>query len=119
MAKAHITRRAGRNIDAIEEYSIRKWGERRAARYIDDIDKTLELLAGQPGLMQSKPEVSDQIKFYVSGKHILVLGQINGNVYLLTVMHFKMAWRQRVKEMHPTLMREMEQMHVEVTRLPR
>ena len=118
MATVQIAERAVFEIREIREYSREMWGERRAAKYSSDMNKTLELLAGQPGLMQSKPEISDQFRFYVSGGHILVFKQMGGTIYLATVMHSKMAWGRRVKELQPVLMKEIERLHAKVAQSP-
>ncbi|MGI9322303.1 MAG: type II toxin-antitoxin system RelE/ParE family toxin [Pseudomonadales bacterium] len=83
MAAIHITERAALGINEIEEYSKDRWGARRAAKYISDVEQALVLLGDHPNLLQTKPEISKHLKFYLSGEHVLVFDQFDNDIYLL------------------------------------
>ena len=116
MAIMRITVRAALEMDKIREYSANAWGKQRATRYIEDMEKTLALLEEQPKVLLIKPEISEHLMFYVSGEHVLVFYRVNDDIYLVSVMHSKMDLSGRIRDLEPTLMREVEAMHVGVER---
>ncbi|MGI9250661.1 MAG: type II toxin-antitoxin system RelE/ParE family toxin [Pseudohongiellaceae bacterium] len=114
MAIIHVTERAALKINEIEKYSRNKWGAPRADKYIDDVNETLALLRNHPNLLQTKSEISQYLKFYLSGEHILVFEQINDHIYLVTAMHSRMDISRRIQELEPTLKSEVEFIHTKM-----
>ena len=106
MAVVHITDRAAREIAEIREYSTSRWGAGQAAKYIEGIDRALGLLTEQPGILLSKPEISGHLKFYIAGEHVLALDAVGDDIYLMTIMHSKMALGSRIRDLEPTLAQE-------------
>ena len=45
-----ISRRAATELEAIVLYTVQKWGERQAGKYLSEMEAMFELLAGTPGL---------------------------------------------------------------------
>lgn len=111
MAFLALTRRALSDIDEIERYSAEQWGRKVAAQYLKSIEQALDLLREQPGLLRTKPEVSDHLAFYRVKQHFLVCALEGENVYVLTVVHGSMDLPERVAELEPTLEREAATLH--------
>lgn len=114
MVTLHITDRAALEVYKIEEYSRKEWGKQQANKYINDIDKILDLLREHPNLLRAKPEISKHLKFYTSGEHTLIFEKINNDIYFITIKYAGMELDKRIAELEPTLRKEVEIMHKKV-----
>ena len=87
MTKLVLTRRALRDIKQIDAYSVDTFGQGVADEYIADIDRALDLLSENPGLLREQPEISGRLRFYRVRRHFLVCDVIDDRVYVLTVIY--------------------------------
>ena len=71
MAEVHLTRRALFDIDAIDRYSIKTFGERVAAQYLSDIYAGAARPGERPTLLQEHPGTSLRLRFYRVREHVL------------------------------------------------
>jgi len=108
MTSVHLTDRAMLDIDEIERYSVRKWGERVAARYLDDLDAALGRLAESPNLLQERPGTSLRLRFYPVREHVLICDVIGDRIFVLAVRHAVMDLPRRIAELEPQLVLEAE-----------
>lgn len=107
----HLTQRALRDIEAIHEYSIERWGKRTADSYVDDIESALERLKENPDLLRPEPEFHSALRFYRVNKHLLVCDVQPESAVVLTVIHSSMDIPSRLAELQPTLAAEVEILH--------
>jgi plasmid stabilization system protein ParE len=108
MAAVHLTDRALRDLDQIDRYSAQHWGERVAAKYLDDINAALERLQELPSLLQENSDGSLRLRFYRVREHVLVCDIIGGDVFVLVVWHGAMDLPHRLVELEPQLVGEAE-----------
>ena len=108
MTSVHLTDRAMLDIDEIELYSVRKWGERVAARYLGDLDSAFGRLAESPSLLQERPDTSLRLRFYPVREHVLICDVIGDRIFVLAVRHAVMDLPRRTAELEPQLIHEAE-----------
>jgi plasmid stabilization system protein ParE len=111
MAYLALSRRAVLDLAEIERYSIEQWGKKVAADYLDEIEAALKRLKEHPGLLRERPELSETLKFYRAGRHLLVCALEADSIYLLAVKHGAMDLPERLAELEPHLMKEAELLH--------
>ncbi len=117
MVTLHITDRAALEIEQVQEYTKQQWGQDQADKYIADIDRILQLLQEYPDLLQTKTQISQYLKFYATGKHILVFEKINDEIYLITVKHTAMDLDSRMPELEPVLKEEVRALRARLLKL--
>ena len=103
-----MANRAIRDLQAIETFSIERWEEVVASRYLDDIEASLARCSQNPGLLTSRPELSPHLKFYVVNKHLLVCDVTDACIVVLTVAHSSLDLLTRLEFLEPTLGAEVQ-----------
>lgn len=111
MGYVGISRRAGRDIREIEQFSIENWGEKVAAEYLDSIQEALRRLSRDPGLLRSRPEFSPHFRFYRVNRHFLVCSIVDESIYVLAVKHGSLDLPNRLNELEPHLLKEADLLH--------
>ncbi|MDA0691854.1 MAG: type II toxin-antitoxin system RelE/ParE family toxin [Nitrospinae bacterium] len=106
-----LTDRAHYDLQAIEEYSIQRWGKKTANRYLEDIQTALSLLQEKPDLLRPKPQVSTHFKFYRVREHFLVCTELKDFLLVLTIKHGQMDLPIQIAELEPTLVQEADLLH--------
>lgn len=108
MNKLLLTDRALADIEAIESYSVERWGRRVAAQYLADLDAALGRLAEDLSLFRGRHDYTGRLRFYTVREHVLV-GDVIGNVgFVLTVWHGSMDFIDRLPKLEPDLLLEAE-----------
>jgi len=84
-----LSREAARDIREIEDYSARKWGDERTVRYLEDIYRALDKLAGKPELGRRRNDVPPPYLVYSVGSHIIVYrhNTMKDLVEVLNILH--------------------------------
>lgn len=111
MTRAVLTRRALLHVEETDQYSIRRWGDKVAPRYLADIFAAVERLTESPSLLQQREEYSIRLRFYRVREHVLVCDVIAGNIYVLAIQHSRMDLPLRIVELEPQLVHEAELLH--------
>ncbi|MGK0186386.1 MAG: toxin ParE1/3/4 [Verrucomicrobiales bacterium] len=106
-----ISRLAAYDLEEIENYSIERWGEQVAARYMGSIELALRRLRDNPSLLKESARISDDLRLYRVEKHFLVCALVEESVYVLTVKHGAMDLPERIGELEPVLRQEAEILH--------
>uniref|UniRef100_UPI0040485C42 type II toxin-antitoxin system RelE/ParE family toxin n=2 Tax=Roseivirga sp. TaxID=1964215 RepID=UPI0040485C42 len=106
MVQIHLTDRAFLDIEEIYEYSIAKWGEKTAERYLDQIQDSLLLLEENAKLLLQKPEISNRFKLYQTGSHWLICDVLGNDIFVLTIEHLSMNLLERLRTLESTLEEE-------------
>ena len=103
-----VSRRASRDIEAIERYALENWGPNTAERYLSAIDFALQRLRTSPSVLRSIPRISDHFDFYRVRDHFLVCVRRGDDIYVLAAIHASMDLPTRILELEPTLLQETE-----------
>lgn len=108
MPEVHLSRRALFDIADIDQYSIEKWGERIATKYLDDLYAAAARLGESPNLLQGRPDTSMRLRFYRVREHVLICDVIGDRIFVLAVRHAVMDLPSRLAELEPQLIHEAE-----------
>jgi len=108
MPRVHLSRRALFDIEDIDLYSIEKWGERVATKYLDDLYAGAARLGESPNLLQERPDTSMRLRFYRVREHVLICDVIGDRIFVLAVRHAVMDLPSRLAELEPQLIHEAE-----------
>jgi plasmid stabilization system protein ParE len=106
-----FTRRAVRDLEEIERYSVETWGDRVANEYLTSIEQALRRLQENPNLLRSKPNFSEHFSFYRAREHFLICTFLEQNIYVLAIRHGGMDLPHRVAELEPLLLDEAAILH--------
>jgi toxin ParE1/3/4 len=108
MSKLLLTDRALTDIDAIDRYSVERWGRQVADQYLADLDAALGRLADDLSLFKGRHDYTGRLRFYSVREHVL-LGDVVGDiVFVLTVWHGSMDFIDRLPKLEPDLLQEAE-----------
>ena len=108
MTKLLLTDRALTDIDAIERYSVERWGRRVADQYLADLDAALGRLAEDLSLFKGRHDYTGRLRFHRVREHVLVGDVIGGVGFVLTVWHGSMDFIDRLPDIEPGLLHEAE-----------
>jgi plasmid stabilization system protein ParE len=111
MARVHLTSRALSDIEAIERYSVDRWGKKVANGYLDGLDAALQRLESRPELLRERPDPSLLLRFYAVQRHVLVIDVFGEDIYVLAVWHGRMDVVGRLAELEPQLVYECQLLH--------
>ncbi len=104
----HLTDRAMLDLDEIELYSVKNWGERVANKYLSDLGAAIERIAQAPDLLRERPDTSLRLRFYPAREHVLVCDVIGDRIFVLTLRAAVMDLPNRIAELEPQLVQEAE-----------
>jgi len=108
MPQVDLSRRALFDIEEIDLYTIEKWGERVAARYLADLHAGAARLGESPELLQERPDTSLRLRFYRVREHVLICDVVGDRIFVLAVRHAVMDLPRRIAELEPQLIHEAE-----------
>jgi len=66
-----LTKPAQRDYHNIELYTLLQWGPEQAATYMDEIEKTFEMLRESPRIGRSRSELGARLLSFPTGHHVL------------------------------------------------
>jgi plasmid stabilization system protein ParE len=108
VTKLLLTDRALSDIDAIEHYSVERWGTEVAEQYLADLDAALGRLAEDISLFKERHDYTGRLRFYNVREQVLVGDVIGGVGFVLTVWHGSMDFIDRLPNIEPDLVHEAE-----------
>ncbi len=106
-----LTDRALRDIHGIEAYSIERWGDEVAQKYLDKIESALNRIAERPDLLREESDFADSLRFHRVEKHVLACDIQGKVIYVLSVLHTSMDIPRRLAKLQPQLLLEAELLH--------
>ncbi len=106
-----LTERALLDLRSIESYSIERWGQQTAEKYMARIEAALNRIAERPELLREEPQFAESLKFHRVQKHVLVCDVQSDAIYVLTVLHTSMDVGKRLTKLKPQLLLEVDLLH--------
>ncbi len=110
MTGIHLTDRDLSDIDEIERYSVKRWGQRVADQYLTDLGEALGRLGEDLSLFKGRLDYTGRLRFYRVREHVIVGDVIGGVGFVLTVWHGSMDFIDRLPRLEPELLDEAELM---------
>jgi toxin ParE1/3/4 len=90
MSVIHKRVLAEQDLIEIWLYTLEAWGEARADEYLDNIDKTLRLLAEQPQLCRLREKFNPPVRIHHCQSHLIAYTEIEGGIEVIRVLHESM-----------------------------
>ena len=90
MSKFRFSRRAEADLLRIGDYTLRKWGEAQAVRYLGELEACCQMLAENPALGRLCDEVRPGLRRHEHGNHVLFYRQERGGILLSRILHQRM-----------------------------
>lgn len=87
MSRVWVTPRARRDVDAIADYTLAKWGERQAEKYIAELDQRFRWLAQYPMAGRPRDEIGEGYRSYPHGSHVIFYVADGAGVAIIGVPH--------------------------------
>ncbi len=108
-AKVFLADRAIADLRDIEAYTIKKWGDAQAAKYLDAFDRFFGLVEAEPGILLPMPVV-DSLMTHCVESHVVVCTKWHEDVLVLTIVHASRDLIPILDRLLPTLNSEVETM---------
>jgi toxin ParE1/3/4 len=103
-----LTDRVFSDLEDIESYSKKNWGEKVADKYLDSIEAGLNLIKENSGLLQDLEGFSGKLKYYRVKNHFLICTETDEFIIILTIKHVQMDIIEQLIKLEPSLMMEVE-----------
>ncbi len=87
-----LTEVAQNDLEAILSYTALEWSGQQADIYFAVIEKGLQMIQGNPDLGRAKHGISERIKGYKAGKHIIFYRLEGRTVYVIRILHGSMNY---------------------------
>lgn len=99
MAGFRFSRRAESDLVEIIRYTLNRWGEDQAARYIDSLEVCCEQLARNPALGRVCDDIRQGLRRMEHGRHVVFYRQEPGGVLISRILHQRMLpERQKIDD---------------------
>lgn len=90
MAKFRFSRRAEADLLRIGEYTLHKWGEAQAIRYISELEVCCQMLADNPNLGRRCDVIRPGLRRHEHGKHVMFFRQERAGILVSRILHQRM-----------------------------
>ena len=97
MSGYRLSRQAELDVEDIEDYSARRWGDEKAAQYVRDIFGAFGKLAARPELGRPRTDIPPPYLVHAVGSHLIVYRINDGRVEVLNVLHPAMDIGKRIE----------------------
>lgn len=81
---------AAKDINDIYDYSIDRFGEQQAVRYLAGLDERLSYLADRPEAGRTRGEVRKGLMSFVYEKHVVFYRMMKYGIRIVRVLHASM-----------------------------
>jgi toxin ParE1/3/4 len=100
MRAYRLSREAAIDLQEIEHYSALRWGDAKAAEYINDLFHAFQLLAENPDIGKPKPMLRKELLLFPVNRHAIIFktDEKTEIIYILRVLHSAMNIKARLKK---------------------
>jgi toxin ParE1/3/4 len=92
VAGVRFSRRAEADLEQIGRYTLETWGLRQAVQYLSQIENTVSLLGGNPGLGRVCNEVRPGLLRFECGSHVLFYRRLSAaDIVITRILHRNMV----------------------------
>lgn len=89
--------RAIADLDDIWRYSAETWSIEQADRYIDDLVRTFETIAGMPTLAPERSEFQPPVRIHVHERHLIVYTIADDHLAIVRLLGGQQDWLSILK----------------------
>lgn len=108
-SKVFLANRAIEDLEAIESYTVGKWGVAQAAKYLETFDRFFRLVEAELGILQPIP-VIEKLLVHTVESHIVVCTKWNDDILFLTIVHASRDLVPHLNQLLPGINTEVEAM---------
>lgn len=108
-SKVFLANRAIADLEAIESYTLSKWGAAQAAKYLEAFDRFFRLVEAEPGILQPIP-VIEKLLAHTIESQVVVCTKWNSDVLVLTIVHASRDLLPHLDQLLPALKAEVDAM---------
>ena len=87
MAGFFLRPRAVADLDGIWDFTVERWGEKQAKRYVDGIRDAIARLAANPKLGRPYGEARDGYFKIATGSHVVIYRIVDGRIGVERILH--------------------------------
>ncbi len=106
MAVFYLTKRAKRDLDAIEKYLIEKWGKKRAKQYMADLYRAFGRIASDPRIGHLRRHRSEPFLMAPAEQHFAIYNTVTKGIIIATVLHSRQNIDSIIHQIGPALTAE-------------
>ena len=110
VAKFFLTRRAYRDLLAIEDYSLGKWGETQTDLYMSELYEAFANIARKPEIGRLRQDRSYPFYMAQARLHFAIYKPVTDGVIIATVLHGRQDIETIIRNMTVTLAHEIKEM---------
>ena len=96
MKKVLLRPKAEADIDAIWNYTSKRWGRTQANHYVGEIRKAISAVADQTRSSRSADDIRKDYRKTLVGQHTVFFRDTNGTVEVIRVLHQRMDFEGKV-----------------------
>ena len=82
-----LSREADEDLQDIYAYGEETWGETQAARYLRELYSVFDLVADNPMIGRARSRLSEGLRSFVHGSHVVFYMPWQGEVAIVRVLH--------------------------------
>jgi toxin ParE1/3/4 len=90
MGTFRFSGRAEADLLSIGDYTLRKWGNVQATRYLGELETCCQMLAGKPTLGRLCDDVRPGLRRHEHRSHVLFYRQERGGILFSRILHQRM-----------------------------
>lgn len=120
MRVLEITASAYEDLDEIESYTTKVWGNAQAEKYLDALYAGIDRMMANPSLcLRQENCISTHLFFYRVEKHFIFCDVTDDRLIVLSIQHAARDLPTRIAELEAALPEEAEMLHERVSRVRR
>jgi toxin ParE1/3/4 len=98
VAKFRFSRCAEADLLSIGEYTLHKWGETQATRYLSELEDCCQMLARNPALGGLCEHIRPGLRRFEHGKHVLFYRQEPRGILISRILHQRMLPERHIMD---------------------
>ncbi len=87
MATFYFTEQAEKDLEAIIDFTVQRWGAAQSHNYIDDLEVLAQILADNPLLGAEREELSQGLRSFPYQSHLLFYVLQKDGITIVRVLH--------------------------------
>ena len=90
MAKASFSGEAKAGLLSVGEYTLRTWGDAQTVRYLDDLERCVEMLARNPCIGRPCDWIRPGLHRFEQGRHVVFYRRVKDGILVVRILHRSM-----------------------------
>jgi len=95
MAKYRLTPAAKKDLLDVWNYTLKVWGSKKAKQDLFDIEEKLELLAANPELGRTRPDINRNYFSFPANDHTIYYLKAEKQIQIIAILHKRMDVEKR------------------------